>query len=261
MKTILLCGGRGTRIRDMGQDVPKPMVPLGGRPILWHIMKHYAFWGHKDFVICLGYKGEVIKDFFLKYEIHTNDFTVTLGKVSTVDLHVAQNPVDWRVTLADTGLESLTGTRIKRVQRYLKGEDHFMMTYGDGVSDINLERLLAFHKSHGKIMTVSGVRPPGRFGEVLADAQGRVTEFNEKPQSSEGRISGGYFVCRQELFDYLDPDANQMLELEPMKALVREDQMRLYPHDGFWQPMDTPRDYQYLSDLCEKGRAPWMVWP
>lgn len=261
MKTILLCGGRGTRIRDMVQDVPKPMVPLGGRPILWHIMKHYAFWGHKDFVVCLGYKGEVIKDFFLKYETHTNDFTVTLGKTSAVELHVAQNPVDWRVTLADTGLDSLTGTRIKRVQRYLKGEDHFMITYGDGVSDIDLDRLLAFHKSHGKIMTVSGVRPPGRFGEVMADPHGCVTEFNEKPQSSEGRISGGYFVCRKELFDYLDPQANQMLELEPMKALVRDGQMRLYPHDGFWQPMDTPRDYQYLSDLCEKGRAPWMVWP
>jgi glucose-1-phosphate cytidylyltransferase len=260
MKTIILCGGRGTRIRDVADNVPKPMIPIGRLPILWHIMKYYASWGHSEFVLCLGYKGEVIKDFFLNYETHTKDFTISLGEKAPIKYHTQMSESRWKVTLAETGLDSLTGTRVKKVERYLAGEKDFLLTYGDGVSDIDLDKLVKFHKSHGKILTVSGVRPPGRFGEVAHDSKGLVTEFNEKPQATAGRISGGFFVCRRELFDYIDPALDCMLEVEPMKSLVRDGQMMLYQHDGFWQSMDTYRDYTYLNGLFDKKECPWMIW-
>jgi glucose-1-phosphate cytidylyltransferase len=260
MKTVILCGGRGTRIRDVADDIPKPMIPLGGLPILWHIMKYYAHWGHDEFVLCLGYAGEVIRDFFLNYDARTNDFTITLGRGGSVEVHANSPEVRWKVTLAETGLNALTGARIKRVEKYLTGEANFMLTYGDGVSNIDLDKLLEFHLSNGKILTASGVRPSGRFGEVTTDSNGLVTEFNEKPQATEGWISGGFFVCRAEIFDYLDSREDLMFEIEPIKQLVRDRQMALYEHHGFWQSMDTYRDYAYLNSLVEKNQSPWMVW-
>jgi glucose-1-phosphate cytidylyltransferase len=236
------------------------MIPVGGLPILWHIMKYYAHWGHREFVLCLGYKGEVIKDFFLNYEAHTRDFTLTLGAHRSIEYHSDHGEADWRVTLADTGADAMTGARIRRIRQYMGGEKNFLLTYGDGVGDIDLKKLCAFHEKHGKVLTVSGVRPPGRFGELMSGADGVVTEFNEKPQATAGRISGGFFVCRRELFDYLDDRADLTFEQEPMRRLVAERQLMVCEHDGFWQPMDTARDYQLLNRLCESGRAPWMLW-
>lgn len=259
MKVAILCGGYGTRIRDVADNIPKPMIPIGGYPILWHIMKYYASWGHHQFVLCLGYKSEVVKDFFLNYEAHTKDFTIKLGS-RAIDYHTGHQEADWEVTLSETGLNAMTGARVRRIQRYVQDEENFMLTYGDGVGDIDLDALIAFHKSHGKILTVTGVRPPGRFGELMSDAAGQVMEFNEKPQASGGRISGGFFVCRRELFDYLDDRENLVFEQDPMNRLVKDGQLMVYEHDGFWQPMDTYRDYTLLNDLIEKGKAPWIKW-
>ena len=260
MKVVILCGGKGTRLREETEFRPKPMVPIGSRPILWHIMKIYAAHGFNEFILCLGYKGQMIKDFFIHYDTRLQDCTVTLGTAKGIQYHSRHEEIDWTVTLAETGLESLTGTRLRLVQKYLAGPEDFMLTYGDGVSDVDLDALLKFHRSHGKIMTVTGVRPPGRFGELLCDAAGRVTEFNEKPQATVGQISGGFFVCRPEILRYLDPQANQMLEVEPMRQLVQEGQLMVFPHKGFWYPMDTYRDYTLLNSLVAKRQAPWIIW-
>ncbi|MGE5418078.1 MAG: glucose-1-phosphate cytidylyltransferase [Acidobacteriota bacterium] len=259
MKTVILCGGYGTRIRDVADNIPKPMIPVGSYPILWHVMKYYAHFGHSQFVLCLGYKSEVIKDFFLNYEAHTRDFTVLLGAQMVIDYHSSHSE-DWQVTLAETGLNAMTGARVKRIQKYVAGEDDFMLTYGDGVGDIDLDKLAEFHKSHGKILTVTGVRPPGRFGEINSDSRGQIIEFNEKPQATGGRISGGFFMCRRELFDYLDDREDLVFEQDPINRLVRDGQMMVYEHNGFWQPMDTYRDYSLLNGLCEQGKAPWIKW-
>ncbi|HIJ43847.1 MAG: glucose-1-phosphate cytidylyltransferase [Rhodospirillales bacterium] len=260
MKVVILCGGRGTRIRDVADNIPKPMVPVGEFPILWHIMKSYAGGGYTDFVLCLGYQQQAIKDFFLNYEAHTGDFTLTLGADKAVEYHGAHDEEGWKVTLADTGLDALTGARVKRVARYLEGDENFMLTYGDGLGDIDYEALVDFHRSHGRILTVTGVRPPGRFGELAGDESGLVTEFNEKPQATGGRISGGFFVCRRELFDYLDDRQDLVFEQEPLRALVGDGQMMVYRHDGFWQCMDTYRDYRLLNGLWEGGEAAWKNW-
>lgn len=260
MKTVILCGGQGTRIRDVAEDIPKPMIPLGNLPILWHIMKYYAHWGHTKFILCLGYKGDSIRDFFLNYDSHTRDVTIRLGKHKSVRYHTALRESDWEVTLAETGRQVMTGSRIKRIQKYVSDADNFMLTYGDGLGDINLDRLVRFHRSHKKILTISGVHPPARFGELQNNSSKRVIEFNEKPQATAGRISGGYFVCRKELFKYLDDRDDVVFEQEPIKRLVKDRQVMVYEHDGFWQPMDTYRDYQYLNNLCEKEKAPWMIW-
>jgi len=260
MKVAILCGGYGTRIRDVADNIPKPMILIGDKPILWHIMKYYAEYGIKQFVLCLGYKSNVIKEFFLNYEANTNDFTITLGKEKRIQYHNEHPESDWQVTLAETGLNSMTGARLKRVQRHLLNEDNFMLTYGDGVGDINIHNLMEFHKKHGKILTVTGVRPPGRFGELMNDEEGRVYEFNEKPQASEGRISGGFFVCKKEIFNYLGDNESLIFEQEPMRRLVKDGQLMVYEHDGFWQPMDTHREYLLLNDLYSKGQAPWVVW-
>ena len=260
MKVVILCGGQGTRIRDVSENLPKPMIPIGGFPILWHIMKYYSHWEHNQFVLCLGYKGQIIKDFFLNYEALTRDFTIKLGASRSVEYHNDHDESNWQVTLAETGQEAMTGARIKKIRKFVAHEDDFMLTYGDGVGDVDLDALIRFHKSHGKILTVTGVRPPGRFGELMNDAAGKVTEFNEKPQASEGRISGGFFVCRKEIFDYLDDRDDLVFEIEPMRRLVQEGQMMVYGHDGFWQPMDTYRDYMYLNTLFAKGEAPWVAW-
>ncbi|MEI8011091.1 MAG: glucose-1-phosphate cytidylyltransferase [Candidatus Omnitrophota bacterium] len=261
MKVVILCGGYGTRIRDVAEDIPKPMVPVGGYPILWHIMKYYASAGHDAFILCLGHKSHVIKDFFLNYEQRTRDVTVALGRENRVVVHGDRMPLDWTVTLAETGLNAMTGARIRKIQPYLAGEEDFLLTYGDGVSDIDLKALVAFHRAHGKILTVSGVRPPGRFGELMSDDAGRVLEFNEKTQSAAGMISGGFFVCRKEIFDVLDSREDLVFEQGPLQALVRRGEMMVYRHKGFWQPMDTARDHALLNMLFQEGKAPWVVWP
>jgi len=258
MKVVILCGGYGTRIRDVADNIPKPMIPIGRFPILWHIMKYYASFGHRDFVLCLGYKSSIIKDFFLNYEAHTKDFTIELGRKDTLTFHNDHEESDWRVTLADTGLEAMTGARIKRIQKYV-GDDDFMLTYGDGVGDIDLNRLQAFHREHGRTLTLTGVRPPGRFGE-LVHAEGVITECNEKPQATGGRISGGFFVATPKVFDYLNDDEDLVFEQQPMRNLVSDQQLMVFEHDGFWQPMDTSREYQLLNSLYEKGEAHWVRW-
>jgi glucose-1-phosphate cytidylyltransferase len=260
MKVVILCGGYGTRIRGVADNIPKPMIELGGRPILWHIMKYYSCWNYNEFVLCLGYKGQVIRDFFLNYDSYTRDCTINLGAKYPVIYHNIHSEAEWDVTLAETGIGAMTGARIRRVQKYLAGERDFMLTYGDGLSNIDLNKLLRFHQSHDRVMTVSGVRPPGRFGELVSDEDGTVLEFNEKPQASGGRISGGFFVCRRELFDYLPDREDLVLEVEPMRRLVEDRQLMVYEHDGFWQPMDTDRDYRYLSEVIAKDEAPWMLW-
>lgn len=260
MKTVILCGGQGTRIRDVSNDVPKPMLPIGDKPILWHIMKTYAASGCSDFVLCLGYKANAIKDFFLNYEAFTGDLTLTLGADKNVQYHGRHNEDGWQITLAETGMDTMTGGRVGRVRKHLQDSGAFMLTYGDGVADIDLDALVAFHKSHGKLMTVTGVRPPGRFGEIDTGQDGAVIEFNEKPQATGGRISGGYFVCEPGIFDYLSEDVGLVLEQEPMRQLAADGQMMLYEHDGFWQCMDTYRDYSLLNRLWDEGAAPWRCW-
>jgi glucose-1-phosphate cytidylyltransferase len=259
LKVVILAGGYGTRIRDVADDIPKPMIPIGPYPILWHIMKSYAHFGYKEFVVCLGYKGQVIKEFFLNYEAYTRDFTINFGSNSGLDFHNNHDESEWRVTLADTGARSMTGTRVARIRDYV-GNDDFMLTYGDGVSDVNIKELHAFHKSHGKVLTVTGVRPPGRFGEMVGDADRNIVEFNEKPQATAGRINGGFFVASPELFDYLDDREDLVFEQEPIGKLVKDRQLVMFQHDGFWQPMDTSRDYQLLNSLYESGNAPWVRW-
>ena len=257
MKIVILAGGYGTRIRDVADDIPKPMIPIGPYPIILHIMKSYAHFGFKDFVLCLGYKGKDIKDFFLNYEPFTRDFTISFGKNGKVDYHSAHEEQDWKITLADTGLNSMTGSRISKIRDYID-DDVFMLTYGDGVSDINISKLVEFHKSHDKVLTVTGVRPPGRFGEMVSNENGVITEFNEKPQATKGRISGGYFVADRRLFDYLDDNENLIFEQEPMRNIVRDGEMMVFKHDGFWQPMDTSREYQLLNNLYKENKAPWI---
>jgi glucose-1-phosphate cytidylyltransferase len=257
MKVVILAGGYGTRIRDVADDIPKPMIPIGPFPILWHIMKTYAHFGHKEFIICLGYKGQVIKDFFLNYEAYTRDFTITFGGQGKIDYHSDHDESDWKITLADTGLRSMTGSRISRIRDYV-GDEDFMLTYGDGVSDVNIDKLVEFHKSHGKVLTVTGVRPPGRFGEMVGNSAGQILEFNEKPQATAGRISGGYFVASPRIFDYLTDSEELVFEQGPIRKLVNDNQLMMFEHDGFWQPMDTSREFQLLNSLYEDGEAPWV---
>ncbi|MBC8337546.1 MAG: glucose-1-phosphate cytidylyltransferase [Alphaproteobacteria bacterium] len=259
MKVVILCGGQGTRIRDVSDNIPKPMIPIGPYPILWHIMKTYAAAGHTDFVLCLGHLGHVIKDFFLNFEAFTGDFTINLGRNREIEFHDANGVEGWRVTLADTGDAAQTGARIKRIQQYVAGEENFMLTYGDGLSDLDLGALQDFHESHGKILTVTGVRPPGRFGEIECDDKGQIVEFNEKPQATGGRISGGFLVCRPELFDVLDDREDLVFEQDPIRKLVADGEMMVFEHDEFWQCMDTARDHHLLNDLWASGQAPWKI--
>ena len=260
MKVCILCGGYGTRIRDVAENIPKPMIPIGSYPILWHIMKYYGAFGHDKFVLCLGYKGDVIRDFFMNYRSHTTDFSIYLSGKSPVEYHNSKAAEPWTVTMAETGLNSMTGARIKRAEKYLCDDDNFMLTYGDGVGDIDIKKLIEFHKSHGKMLTVTGVRPPGRFGELQCDNNGLVTEFNEKPQTTGGRISGGFFVCRKEIFKYVSDKETTVFEQEPLRNLVKDGEMMVFKHDGFWQPMDTAREYQLLNNLYEQKKAPWVIW-
>ncbi len=258
MKVAILCGGQGTRIRDVADNIPKPMIPVGPYPILWHIMRYYAGFQLNDFILCLGYKSSAIKDFFVNYRNNISDFTIDYARGGSIDHH-SESPVDWRVTMAETGLDAMTGARIKMIHKYVKSDGIFMLTYGDGLGDVDLKALLAFHKSHGKVCTVTGVRPPGRFGELTIDTSGCVSEFNEKPQASGGLISGGFFVCNTKIFDYIDNGPGIVFEQEPLRRLVKENQLMVFKHDGFWQPMDTHREYLLLNELYSKGKAPWVI--
>jgi glucose-1-phosphate cytidylyltransferase len=258
MQVVILCGGEGTRIRDVAEDLPKPMLPIGDQPILWHIMKGYAHHGFKHFVLCLGYKSWVIKRYFLDNHLARSDFSLDLRDPSGVEIHAPEGLEDWRVTLAETGLKAMTGSRLKQVERYIDGDD-FLLTYGDGVADVDVGALVRFHQSHGRIGTVTAVCPPGRFGEIEVKG-GRITEFNEKPLLSRGRISGGFFVFQRRFLDLLSADQDLVLEQRPLMQLAQEGELMAYVHDGFWQPMDNSRDYRLLNDLWQKGRAPWDVW-
>ena len=257
MKVVILCGGLGTRLREETEFRPKPMVEIGGRPILWHIMKIYAHHGFRDFVLCLGYRGNTIKDYFLNYEAMNNDFTTCLGQRSQIRYHGRHHEQGYSVTLADTGLESMTGGRVRRIQKYLDG-DTFLLTYGDGVSDVNVARLLDFHRSHGKIATVTTVPPLSRFGILELADQNRVLRFIEKPRA-EGWISAGFFALEREVFDYLGGD-ECIFEREPLERLAADGQLMAYRHEGFFYPMDTFCEYQHLNDLWARGNAPWKVW-
>jgi glucose-1-phosphate cytidylyltransferase len=262
IKAIILCGGQGTRIRDVADDIPKPMILIGNRPILWHIMKTYAHYGINDFILCLGYKGWTIKEFFLNYCAFSSDVTVTLGKANSVEFENTMSE-DWRVTLADTGDSTQTGARVWKVRKYLHDAELFCLTYGDGVADIDISRLVAFHKEHGRIGTITGVRPAGRFGVMSTDERGGISvvdEFEEKPQTTGGRINGGFFVFDHRIWDYLGDDEQLVFERGPLSGLARDGQLIMYEHDGFWQPMDTYREWRILNELWASGEAPWRVW-
>ncbi len=251
MKVIILAGGLGTRLSEYTELIPKPMVSIGSRPILWHIMKHYSSFGHKDFFIALGYKSEIIKEYFFNYSILNSDFSINL-KTGKITNEKSEN-VDWNVNLIDTGQNSLTGGRVKRLKNFI-GNETCLLTYGDGLSDINISKLIEFHKDHKKLVTVSAVRPPARFGQ-LEIKNNLVESFKEKPQINEGWINGGFFVIEPKFFDYIDND-NTSLEKEPLEKVANEGELMAYKHEGFWQCVDTKRDYEFLHALWEKG-APW----
>lgn len=257
MKVVILCGGQGMRLREETEYKPKPMVEIGQHPILWHIMKIYSAYGFNDFVLCLGYKGEIIKDYFYHYKTRNNDFTIEI-KSGKISIHESNSDSNWKVTVADTGVSAMTGARIKRVEKYIT-EDSFMVTYGDGVADLNIKKLLEFHKSHGKIGTLTGVNPPSRFGELTVRGDD-VTSFKEKPKELDGIINGGFFVFNHEFFDYLSEEDECYLEREPLATLAADGQLKVYRHHGFWQCMDTYRDYKYLTELWNSAKVPWKVW-
>lgn len=258
MKVVILCGGQGTRLREETEYRPKPMVEVGGRPILWHIMKSYAHYGHGHFVLCLGYKGNVIKDYFLNYEAMNSDITLTLGQLRAIAYHDQHHEQEYNVTLADTGQNTMTGGRVARIKRYIGKDDTFLVTYGDGLSDVNIDKLLHFHRAHGKKATLTTVRPVSRYGVIDLDPSGAVDQFNEKPVL-DSWINAGFFVFHRSIFDYLDGD-DCILERTPLERLAAEDQLMAYRHDGFFYAMDTYREYQHLNELWNTGASPWRVW-
>ena len=255
MKAVILAGGLGSRLAEETSTKPKPMAEIGGRPILWHIMKIYSAHGVNEFIVCCGYKGYIIKEYFANYFLHMSDVTFDLARN---EMSVHQNYAEpWRVTLVDTGSETMTGGRLKRVAPYLAGEEAFCMTYGDGLADVDVTALVRFHREQGTLATVTAVRPPGRFGALVVDGT-KVTDFAEKP-SGDGWINGGFFVLSPRTLDYVAGDET-VWEREPMEALAREGQLSTFVHDGFWQPMDTLREKNQLEELWASGAAPWKVW-
>jgi len=260
MKVVLLCGGLGTRLREETELRPKPMVKIGEKPILWHIMKNYAHYGFKDFILCLGYKGEMIKEYFYNYEVLNNDFTVELGTPKKINIHSRHDEESWRVTLVDTGEKALKGARLKRIEKYISDEI-FMATYGDGLANIDINALLAFHRSHGKLATLTGIKanPNSRFGEMTIKAN-QVVSFMEKPQTGPNLINGGFFVFNRAIFDYLSPDDSCDLEIGPLERIVEEGQLMVYEHQDFWACMDNIRDMDYLNKLWDENRPGWKVW-
>lgn len=256
MKAVILAGGLGTRISEETHLRPKPMVEIGHKPILWHIMKSYSAHGVTDFIICCGYKSYVIKEYFANYALHMSDITFDLR---TNNMSIHQRKVEpWKVTLVETGEETMTGGRLKRVADYVRNEECFCFTYGDGVSDVDIAASIAFHKKHGRLATVTAVRPPGRYGS-LAISEAEVMGFSEKPPGDGGFVNGGYFVLAPRAIDYIEGDATPW-EVGPLERLALDRQMKAFVHTGFWQPMDTLRDKIYLESLWDSGRAPWKVW-
>ncbi|MBI5787778.1 MAG: glucose-1-phosphate cytidylyltransferase [Candidatus Schekmanbacteria bacterium] len=258
MPVVILCGGRGTRLREETDFRPKPMIEIGSKPLLWHIMKIYAHYGYSDFVLCLGYKGEMIKDYFLNYEVLQSDFTIELGNRHNIRLHTPPHEHGWKITLAHTGLNAMTGARVKLIERYITS-DLFMLTYGDGLANVDLTKLLEFHRSHGKIGTVTGVYPPSRFGELDINGN-QVIKFSEKAPIFGGRINGGYFVFDRRIFSYITTDDNCIFEREPLTQLAADGELMIFTHDGFWQCMDTLRDMELLCQHWESGKAEWKLW-
>ena len=257
MKVVILCGGQGTRLKEATEIKPKPMVEVGNMPILWHIMKIYSHHGFNEFILCLGYKGEVIKEYFYNFDILSNDFTIDLS-TKDVTIYPKHAEQSWRITIVDTGLYAMTGARIKRIERFID-DDLFMLTYGDGVTDMNIKDLLRFHKEHGKIGTVTGVSPPSRYGE-LNIYKDQVMSFNEKPVTNDTCISGGYFVFHRRFFNFLKDEEDCILEREPLEKLAAKGELKIYRHGGFWQCMDTMRDLKYLTQLWNSNNPPWRVW-
>ena len=258
MKVVILCGGAGTRLREETEFRPKPMVNIGPYPILWHIMKYYSQFGFKEFVLALGYKGDMIKNYFCHYELMNNDVTIELGQPEKTCIHYAHDEAGWKITLADTGEKSLKGARLKKVEKYIVG-DTFMMTYGDGIADVDIGKLLAFHKAHGKLATVTGINIASRFGELKIDGDS-VETFSEKPQDGKGFINGGFFVFSRKILDYLTTDDLCDLEVGPLEQIAGEGQLMVYKHRGFWACMDTLRDMEYLNKIWNDGRARWKIW-
>ncbi|HJN02589.1 MAG: glucose-1-phosphate cytidylyltransferase [Nitrospinota bacterium] len=253
LKVVILAGGRGTRISEESVAKPKPMIEIGGKPILWHIMKSYSSFGFNEFIICLGFKGYIIKEYFANYYLHMNDVTIDIKKN---DCKIHQNLAEpWKVTLIDTGEDTMTGGRIKRIKKYV-GDEPFMLTYGDGVSDIDISKLLAFHEGHGKYATVTATQPPGRFGAMDIDAKGKVLRFQEKASGNSGWINGGFMILQSEIFNYLEKDQT-IFEKDPLENLAKDNQLIAYKYTGFWHPMDTMRDKIYLESLWIAGKAPW----
>lgn len=257
MKTIILAGGWGTRLGQQSEDIPKPIVAIGNRPILWHIMKIYSNYGFNEFIISLGVKAHVIKNYFAQYESYTEDFTIDMA-TQKIEYHSNHNEKNWKVTFVDTGLNTLKGARIKKVEKYLD-DDINMVTYGDGVADININKLVEFHKSHGKTITITGVHPPARFGELIEN-EGQVVSFEEKPQTSVGLINGGFMVFNKKLLDYLTEDENCDLEKGPLEKLTKEGEVMVYKHTGNWECMDHERDVVHLNKLWHEKKAFWKVW-
>jgi glucose-1-phosphate cytidylyltransferase len=256
MKAVILAGGLGTRLSEETTIKPKPMVEIGGKPILWHIMKSYSAHGINDFIICCGYKGYIIKEFFANYFLHTSDVTFDMQK-NSMEVH-SRHAEPWKVTLVDTGENTMTGGRLKRVRKFVENEEAFCLTYGDGVSDLDITASIDFHKKHGKLGTMTAVQPPGRFGVVDMDGQ-CIKCFSEKPQGDGNWINGGYFVLSPKVIDYITDDST-IWEKEPLERLARENQLDAFLHSGFWQPMDTLRDRLHLEELCTTGKAPWKKW-
>lgn len=257
MKVVILCGGLGTRIREETENKPKPMLKIGDKPILWHVMQIYAQSGFNEFVLCLGYRGEVIKEYFYNLDILSSDFTLELG-TRAIAMHGPATTQPWTITMLDTGAETMTGARVKRVEPFVDG-DVFMVTYGDGVARLDVREVLAFHKSHGKIGTVLGVFPPSRYGELTLEGD-RVASFAEKPFHHERLINGGFFVFNRKFFDYLSAEEGCILEREPLEALAGDGELMVFKHNQFWQCMDTYRDFKYLNDLWSKEKPPWKTW-
>lgn len=257
MKVLILAGGLGSRLSEETTLKPKPMVEIGGKPILWHIMKIYSHYGFNEFVILCGYKGYMIKEFFAHYFLHTSDMTIDMTTNTTT--HHNNHAEPWKVTLVDTGLDTMTGGRIKRAQEYI-GNEPFMLTYGDGVGDINIPQLLKFHQQHGKSITMTAVQPEGRFGSLQIDKTEKVTSFLEKPKGDGAWINAGFFVCQPEVFDYITGGNKSIFEREPLEELAKNEQLYTYKHHGFWKPMDTQRDKFQLEELIDRGTAPWIKW-
>lgn len=257
MKVLILAGGRGTRLSEETELRPKPMVEIGGKPILWHIMKIYSYYGFDEFVILTGYKSHMIKDYFVHYYQQYSDITVDMLD-NSVEIHRMQTE-PWRVTMLYTGQDTMTGSRIKKAQEYV-GKEPFLLTYGDGVADVDINELIKCHKTSKKLATITAVRPSGRFGALNIDEKGNVNSFMEKPQGDGSWINGGFFICEPEVFDYIPEGNDIMLEKEPLEKLAKENQLNAYKHNGFWQPMDTLRDKTYLTDIWSKKQAPWAVW-